>query len=86
LAEGGRAILALPSQTSKGESRIVSLLKPGASVVTTRSHVHYIITEYGAVDLYGKTLRERARLLISIAHPDHRAELEAQAYQRYRSI
>jgi 4-hydroxybutyrate CoA-transferase len=86
LAEGGRAILALPSQTSKGESRIVSLLKPGASVVTTRSHVHYIITEYGAVDLYGKTLRERARLLISIAHPDHRAELEAQAHQRYRSI
>lgn len=83
LAEGGRAIIALPSVTSKGESRIVALLKPGASVVTTRSHVHHLVTEHGVADLYGKTLRERARALIGIAHPDHREALEATAYARY---
>jgi 4-hydroxybutyrate CoA-transferase len=76
LSEGGKPILALPSTTSKGISRIVSELKLGAGVVTTRSHIHYVVTEYGVVNLFGKTLRERAYAMISIAHPDHRNQLE----------
>lgn len=76
LSEGGKPIIAIPSQTSKGISRIVSRLKPGASVVTTRSHVHYVVTEYGIAQLHGKSLKERAKALISIAHPDHREALE----------
>jgi 4-hydroxybutyrate CoA-transferase len=79
LAEGGKPIIALPSCTSKGESRIVAYLKEGAGVVTTRAHVHYIVTEFGAVNLYGKTLRQRAEALIEIAHPIHREAL-AKAY------
>ncbi|MFM7774051.1 MAG: acetyl-CoA hydrolase/transferase family protein, partial [Candidatus Kapaibacterium sp.] len=75
LCEDGKPIIALPSTTSKGESRIVCKLKPGAGVVTTRAHVHYVVTEYGSVNLYGKNLRERAELMISIAHPDHRERL-----------
>jgi len=76
LSKGGVPIIALPSTASGGKlSRIVSTLKPGSGVVTTRGHVHWIVTEYGAVDLWGKGLRERAELLISIAHPDFRAEL-----------
>jgi acyl-CoA hydrolase len=76
LSKGGVPIIALPSTASGGKlSRIVSTLKPGSGVVTTRGHVHWIVTEYGAVDLWSKTLRERAELLISIAHPDFRAEL-----------
>ena len=59
-------------------SRIVSTLKPGAGVVTTRGHVHWIVTEYGAVDLWGKSLRQRADALISIAHPDFRADLRKE--------
>lgn len=86
LSEGGKPIIALPSTTSKGESRIVSLLKPGASVVTTRAHVHYIVTEYGVANLYGKNLRQRAWQLIQIAHPDHRAELERLAHERFKMI
>lgn len=81
LSEGGKPIIALPSVTSKGISRIVSTLKPGASVVTTRAHVHYIVTEYGIAYLYGKNLRERAKSLISIAHPDHREKLEKEAFE-----
>ena len=76
LSEGGKAILALPSTTTKGISRIVSELKPGAGVVTTRSHVHYVVTEYGAVNLFGKNLHQRAKALIDIAHPSHREQLE----------
>ena len=76
LSEGGKAIIALPSVTKKGVSRIVPSLKPGAGVVTTRAHVHYIITEYGVANLYGKTIKERVKALVNIAHPDHRAELE----------
>lgn len=72
LSEGGKPIIALSSLTSKGESKIVPTLKLGAGVVTTRSHVHYVVTEFGAVNLYGKTMRERAELLTSIAHPGHR--------------
>lgn len=82
LCPDGRAILALPSTTSKGESRIVPFLKPGGGVVTTRAHVHYVVTEWGIVDLWGKSIRERAQLLIHIAHPDHRAALTAQAKER----
>jgi acyl-CoA hydrolase len=76
LSVGGKPIIALPSRTKKGESRIVPTLKPGAGVVTTRQHVHYVITEYGIADLYGKTLHERARALIGIAHPEDREALE----------
>jgi acyl-CoA hydrolase len=71
LSEGGKAIIALPSVTKKGASRIVPFLKQGAGVVSTRSHVQYIITEYGIADLYGKTLKDRAKQMIQIAHPDH---------------
>jgi len=76
LSEGGKAILALPATAAGGSvSRIVTALKPGAGVVTTRGHVHWIVTEYGAVDLHGLDLRQRAEALIAIAHPDFRAEL-----------
>ena len=76
LSPGGVPVIALPSTAAGGKmSRIVAAIKPGAGVVTTRGHVHWIVTEYGAVDLWGKSLRERAEALISIAHPDFRAEL-----------
>jgi acyl-CoA hydrolase len=76
LSQGGKAIIALPSRAAKGKvSRIVTQLEPGAGVVTTRGHVHWVATEYGAVNLHGKSLRERGEALISIAHPDFRAEL-----------
>lgn len=71
LSEGGKAIIALPSTTRKGISRLVPTLKPGAGVVTTRSHVHYVVTEYGVANLYGKTIKERVNALVEIAHPDH---------------
>lgn len=80
LSKGGKAIIAIPSQTRRGETRIVNHLKPGAGVVTTRSHIHYVVTEQGVVNLYGKSLQERAKLLISIAHPDHREGLKEQAF------
>jgi acyl-CoA hydrolase len=85
LSEGGKPIIALPSITSRGESRIVPYLKQGADVVTTRAHVHYIVTENGVAYLYGKTLRERARALIDIAHPDHREWLERAAHERFKA-
>lgn len=80
LSEGGKAIIALPSITKKGISRIVPSLKPGAGVVTTRAHVHYIITEYGIANLYGKTIAERVKALVKIAHPDHRESIERGYY------
>ncbi|MGD8426408.1 MAG: acetyl-CoA hydrolase/transferase C-terminal domain-containing protein, partial [Balneolaceae bacterium] len=83
LSEGGKPIIALPSVTSRGESRIVPFLKKGAGVVTTRAHVHYVVTEYGIANLYGKTMRQRARALIDIAHPDLREELEEQSRERF---
>ena len=86
LSEGGKPIIALPSVTSKGLSKIVPFLKEGAGVTTTRAHVHYIVTEYGIADLYGQNLRQRARALINIAHPDHREELDRQAYVRFGSL
>lgn len=76
LSEGGKPIIAFTSRTRKGISRIAPILKSGAGVVTTRAHVHYVVTEYGICDLYGKTLRERAKELIQIAHPDDRDSLE----------
>jgi 4-hydroxybutyrate CoA-transferase len=86
LSPGGKPILAMPSVTGKGISRIAAILKPGAGVVTTRAHVHWVVTEFGAVDLRGKNLRQRARALISIAHPDHREELERAAFERWKVL
>jgi 4-hydroxybutyrate CoA-transferase len=82
LSVGGKPIIALPSTTSKGESRLVSVLKPGAGVVTTRAHVHYVVTEFGVAYLHGKSLRQRAHALIEIAHPAHRETLSRQARER----
>lgn len=82
-SEGGKAIIAMPSVTNKGVSKIAPVLTAGAGVVTTRAHMHYFVTEYGAVDLYGKSLQERANLLISVAHPDHREALEKAAFERF---
>jgi len=76
LSEGGKAIIALPSITKKGESRIVPYLKQGAGVVTTLSHIHYVITENGIADLYGKTLKQRVNELVKIAHPNHQEWIE----------
>lgn len=83
LSERGKPIIALPSATSRGESRIVPYLKPGAGVVTTRAHVDYVVTEHGAASLHGKNLRQRARALIGIAHPAHREALERAAWERF---
>ncbi|MBI1317252.1 4-hydroxybutyrate CoA-transferase [bacterium] len=83
LSEGGKPIIALPSTTSRGESKIVPILKSGAGVVTTRAHVHYVVTEYGAVDLWGKNIRQRIEALVSIAHPNHRETLLRQAAEYY---
>jgi len=85
LSEGGKAIIAMPSVTKKGISKITPFLKEGAGVTTTRAHVHYIVTEYGVVDLYGNNLKQRAKALISIAHPDHRESLEKAAFKRFNS-
>lgn len=76
LSPGGKPIIALPSQSGAGQSKIVFQLQPGAGVVTTRAHAHFVVTEYGYADLYGKTLRERAKALIAIAHPAHRDKLQ----------
>lgn len=80
LSERGKPIIALPSETSRRESKIVPMLKSGAGVVTTRAHVHYIVTEFGVADLYGKNLAQRAKALIQIAHPAHRENLEREAF------
>ena len=85
LSKGGKAIIAMPSITNKGVSKICDTLMPGAGVVTTRSHMHWFVTENGAVDLYGKSLQERARLLISVAHPSAQEELDRAAFERYGS-
>lgn len=82
----GKPIIALPSVTNKGESKIVPILKPGAGVVTSRAHVHYVVTEYGIAQLFGKTLRQRAYELIQIAHPDHREKLEKEAFDRLKAM
>jgi acyl-CoA hydrolase len=84
LSQGGKPIIALPSRTAKGVPRIVSMLKPGAGVVTTRAHAHYVITEYGIAYLFGKNIRQRARILIDIAHPDDRENLEKYCWERFK--
>lgn len=84
LSEGGKPIIAMPSTTKNGQSKIVPMLKDGAGVVTTRAHIHYVVTEYGIADLYGKSLKQRARRLIDIAHPDHRESLEKAAFERFK--
>ena len=83
LSKEGKAIFAMPSVTAKGISKITPFLKEGASVTTTRAHVHYVATEYGVVNLFGKSLKQRAKALISIAHPNFREELEREAYKRF---
>ena len=83
LSEGGKPIIALTSRTVKGISRIVPVLKHGAGVVTTRGHIHYVVTEYGTANLFGKNLRQRAKALIGIAHPDDREMLEKACFERF---
>ena len=80
---GGKSIIAMASRTAKGMSKIVPVLKQGAGVVTPRADVQWVVTEYGSVNLYGKSLQERAKLLISIAHPDDREMLDRAAFERY---
>jgi acyl-CoA hydrolase len=83
LSPGGKPIIALPSVTGRGISRIVPLLNQGAGVVTTRGHVQWVVTEHGAVNLYGKGMQERARLLTGIAAPEHREELDRAYTERF---
>ena len=84
LSEGGKPIIALTSRTKKGVPRIVPYLKEGAGVVTTRGHIHYVVTEYGVAYLYGKNMRQRAKLLIDIAHPDDREMLDKFCFERFK--
>ena len=84
LSEDGKPIIAMPSTTSKGISKISPFLKQGASVTTTRAHVHYVVTEYGVINLFGKSLEQRAKELISIAHPDHQELLDREAFIRFK--
>ncbi|MCA6453813.1 MAG: acetyl-CoA hydrolase/transferase family protein [Chitinophagaceae bacterium] len=86
LSEGGKPIIALTSRTHKGVPRIVPHLKDFAGVVTTRGHIHYVVTEYGIAYLYGKNLRQRAKALIDIAHPDDREELTRACYERFKKF
>lgn len=82
-SEGGKAIFAMPSITNKGISKIVPALSAGAAITTPRQDMHYVVTEFGVADLYGKTLQARAKALINIAHPDHREGLEKSAFDRF---
>jgi len=86
LSNGGKPIIALTSRTAKGIPRIVPFLKQGAGVVTTRGHVHYVVTEYGNAFLFGKNLRQRAQALIEIAHPDDREDLMKYFYERFKTF
>lgn len=86
LSEGGKPIIAMSSATKKGESKIVSQLKPGSGVDTTRAHVHYIVTEYGIADLYGKNIKQRVKELIDIAHPNNRETLAKEAYDLLKIV
>ncbi len=83
ISKGGKAVIAMASRTNKGISKIVPTLKPGAGVVTPRPDVQWVVTEFGAVNLYGKSLQERAQLLISIAHPDDQEMLNRSAFERF---
>ena len=83
ISEGGKPIIAITSATAKGVSKITPVLKQGAGVTTTRAHVHYVVTENGVVNLFGKNLYERAKALVSIAHPDHQEALDRAAFDRF---
>ncbi|MGO1728173.1 MAG: acetyl-CoA hydrolase/transferase family protein [Flavobacteriaceae bacterium] len=83
LSKGGKPIIAMPAATTKGFSKIVPHLHQGAGVTTTRAHVHYVATEYGVVNLYGKNLKQRAKALISISHPDHQEDLHKAMFDRF---
>jgi acyl-CoA hydrolase len=83
LSHKGKPIIAIPSVTNKGVSKISPILTPGSGVVSTRANIHWLVTEYGAVNLYGRTLQDRAKLIISIAHPDHQEELDKSAFERF---
>ncbi|HKI88234.1 MAG TPA: acetyl-CoA hydrolase/transferase C-terminal domain-containing protein [Draconibacterium sp.] len=83
LSKGGKPIIAIPSVTNKGVSKIAPILLPGAGVVSTRANIHWLVTEYGAVNLYGRTLQDRAKLIISISHPEHQEELDKAAFERF---
>jgi acyl-CoA hydrolase len=83
LSENGKPIIAITSVTGKGISKIVPVLKQGAGVVTTRAHVQYVVTEYGAANLYGKNISQRVKALVDIAHPAHREQLEREGYELY---
>ena len=85
LSQGGKPIFAMPSVTAKGISKITPYLKQGAGITTTRAHVHHVATEYGVVDLFGKNLKQRAKALISIAHPSHREKLEKESQERFKT-
>lgn len=85
MGENGRSIIAIPSTASKGTlSRIVPLIKEGSAITTSRNDVHYVVTEYGIADLRGKSLRERAKALIAIAHPDFQDELKKEFERRFK--
>lgn len=85
ISKGGLPIIAIPSRNPRsGESKIVPMLKMGAGVITSRYHVHYICTEYGYADLFGKNTIQRAKALIEIAHPEDREALEIAAFERYK--
>jgi acyl-CoA hydrolase len=86
LSEGGKPIIAISSRTKKGVPRIVPFLKQGAGVVTTRGHIHYVVTEFGTAYLYGKSLRQRAKALIDISHPDDREMLERATFDRFKCL
>lgn len=83
MSEGGKPIIAISSTTSRGESKIVPFIQAGGGIVSTRAHVHYIVTEYGIANLYGKNLEQRAVSLTQIAHPDHREYLDREIRQRF---
>lgn len=83
LSEGGKPIIAMSSTTRRGASKIVPYLKAGSAVVTTRAHVHFVVTEYGVAHLFGKNLRQRAEALRDIAHPDHREDIDRDIYRRF---
>jgi acyl-CoA hydrolase len=86
LSPGGRPIIAMSASTGKGVSKIVPFLKQGAGVVTTRAHMHYVVTEHGIAYLFGKNLRQRALELVKIAHPDHRESLERAVFERFGRV
>lgn len=86
LSKGGKPIIALPSVTGHGVSRITPVLNIGAGVVTTRGHAHYVVTEYGVVNLFGKNMEQRSELLISIAHPDHQDALSEAHFNRFKRL